>query len=39
MEELEFTYSVPFVAGRTYLIWWHTGIDFKGLHMIADALR
>ena len=21
------------------MVWWHTGIDFKGVHIIADALR
>ena len=38
MTEAEFTYSVPFVAGRMYNIWWHTGIDFEDLNIDVSSL-
>lgn len=38
MEEAEFTYSVPFVAGRIYNIWWQTGIDFEKANIDVSAL-
>ena len=38
MLESSFTYSVPFVAGRIYNIWWHTGIDFEKVNIDVSAL-
>ena len=29
-------YAVPYIAGRMYNIWWHTGLDFDNLHMISS---
>lgn len=33
MIDHKFAYSVAFVAGRIYNIWWHTGLDFSHLHI------
>ena len=34
----KFTYSVPFVAGRIYNIWWQTGIDFLKVNIDVSSL-
>lgn len=33
MLDHKFAYSVAFVAGRIYNIWWLTGLDFSHLHI------
>jgi hypothetical protein len=30
------TYAMPYVAGRTYNIWWLTGLDFDHLSMSSS---
>ena len=33
----KFSYSIPFIAGRIYNIWWLTGIDFS--HVSLDLSK
>jgi hypothetical protein len=33
MEAQKWSYSLPFVAGRTYNVWWLTGLDFTHLNV------
>ena len=32
------TYSMFFIPGRIYNIWWHTGLDFKSLSLKIGTL-
>lgn len=36
-EDQKFSYSIAFVAGRVYNIWWLTGLDFT--HVNVDVSK
>ncbi len=38
MLEQKFSFAAPFVTGRIYSIWWHTGIDFNHLSISTARL-
>lgn len=41
MEPMKFqkrTYALPFITGRTYNLWWLTGLDFDYLEMSSTNL-
>ncbi len=35
-KENKFTYSLPYITGQIYNIWWGTGIDFKHVSMVSS---
>jgi hypothetical protein len=34
--ETPYTWSLPYITGRTYQIWWGTGIDFTHLSIYTS---
>lgn len=37
-QEKAYTWSLPFVTGKTYSVWWGTGIDFSHLSIFTTPL-
>lgn len=35
-KEMKFTYSLPFLTGRIYNIWWGTGLNFNHMAMVTS---
>jgi hypothetical protein len=38
LKEKPISYSLPYITGSTYAIWWGTGIDFSHLSFVTTPL-